>query len=89
MTWPLRTTELKSAPSHDTVPDTWVPTCTVVTACTVPVADTLSTIGPWLTSAVEIAGRGVGASGVVGAGADADRDHEEDCQDDAFHVRGS
>src|SRR5439155_145964 len=37
-TCPLWTIELKSAPSHDTLPDTCVPTCTVVTAWSVPVA---------------------------------------------------
>ena len=31
MTWPFRTIELKSAPSHDTTPETCVPTATVVT----------------------------------------------------------
>src|SRR5258708_26325412 len=38
MTCPAFTWSLKSACSSDTVPDTCVPTCTVVTACTLPVA---------------------------------------------------
>ena len=41
--------ELKSAPSHSMLPDTWLPTCTVVTACTVPVAPTLSMMSPRVT----------------------------------------
>ena len=36
MTWPFLTIELKSAPSCWMLPDTWLPTCTVVTACSVP-----------------------------------------------------
>ena len=36
MTWPFLTMLLKSAPSHWMLPDTWLPTCTVVTACSVP-----------------------------------------------------
>ncbi len=36
MTWPFLTIELKSAPSHEMLPDTWLPTCTVVTAWSVP-----------------------------------------------------
>ena len=41
ITWPFFTIELKSAPSSWTMPDTWLPTCTVVTACSVPVAPTV------------------------------------------------
>ena len=38
------------------VPETCVPTWTVVTACSVPVASTTSTMSPRVTGAVEIAG---------------------------------
>ena len=34
------------------LPDTWLPTCTVVTACRVPVAPTVSTMSPLVTVAV-------------------------------------
>ena len=46
MTCPFFTIELKSAYISSTVPDTCVPTCTVVTACKVPVAPTWSTTSP-------------------------------------------
>ena len=42
-TCPLRTCELKSAPSVLIVPLTWVPTSTVSTGCSVPVASTVAT----------------------------------------------
>ena len=41
------------------VPDTCVPTWTVVTACSVPVAPTLSTMSPRVIGAVVTAGAGV------------------------------
>ena len=34
------------------LPDTWLPTCTVVIACSVPVAPTVSTMSPRLTGVV-------------------------------------
>ena len=47
MTWPFLTIELKSMFSRLwTMPDTCVPTVTVVTACSVPVAPTASTMEP-------------------------------------------
>ena len=46
MTCPFFTIELKSAPSQLMLPDTWLPTCTVVTACSVPVEPTVSMISP-------------------------------------------
>ena len=46
MTWPFFTIELKSAPRNEMFPDTWLPTCTVVTACSVPDAPTVSTMSP-------------------------------------------
>ena len=52
MTCPFLTMLLKSAPSHWMLPDTWLPTCTVVTACSVPVAPTVSTMSPRLSGAV-------------------------------------
>ena len=58
MTWPLRTIELKSAYSSCTVPDTWVPTSTVSTACSVPVAATASTTSPRVTGMVVTLGSG-------------------------------
>ncbi len=36
MTWPSFTGSLKSTPISETMPETWVPTCTVVTASRVP-----------------------------------------------------
>jgi len=36
------------------LPDTWLPTCTVVTACSVPVAPTVSTMSPRVMGAVTI-----------------------------------
>jgi hypothetical protein len=51
-TCPFRTRELKSACSELIVPDTWEPTATVVTACSVPVASTRFTTGPLVTRAV-------------------------------------
>jgi hypothetical protein len=56
MTWPLRTSELKSAYSDWIVPETCVPTWTVVTASTVPVASTAFTTLPRITLAVTGAG---------------------------------
>src|SRR5215831_15760672 len=52
ITWPEVTLDLKSAPNHDTVPDTCEPTWTVVTACSVPVAETSSSTVPTSTFAV-------------------------------------
>ena len=47
MTWPFLTIELKSAPSSEMLPDTWLPTWTVVTACSVPVdADGVDDVAP-------------------------------------------
>ena len=46
MTWPRFTIELKSAPRYEMFPDTWLPICTVVTACNVPVVLTASTMSP-------------------------------------------
>ena len=51
MTWPFFTIELKSASSSWMMPDTCVPTWTVVTACSVPVAPTASTMSPRVTCA--------------------------------------
>jgi hypothetical protein len=59
ITWPRRTRALKSARNDLIVPETWVPTCTVVTACTLPVASTCSTTSPRVTTAVTRAGRAV------------------------------
>ena len=46
MTCPFFTGELKSALSSAMRPDTWLPTCTVTSADSVPVAVTCATIGP-------------------------------------------
>ena len=46
MTSPARTMELKSAYSASMMPETWLPTCTVVTASSAPVAPTVSTTSP-------------------------------------------
>ena len=52
ITCPFFTIELKSAPSQAMLPDTWLPTCTVVTACSVPVEPTVSMISPRVTGCV-------------------------------------
>ena len=46
MTWPAFTGVLKSASSSRTWPESCEPTSTVVTGCTVPVAETLATMAP-------------------------------------------
>ncbi len=56
MTCPFLTSELKSACSALIVPDTWLPTWTVVTASSVPVASTVEITSPRDTSAVVNAG---------------------------------
>ena len=56
MTCPFLTCELKSASSAAIVPDTCVPTWTVVTASSVPVASTACTTSPRLTAAVMYCG---------------------------------
>src|SRR5215813_1837739 len=43
---PFFTTVLKSAYNSEIVPETWLPTCTVVTACSVPVAETVLRMAP-------------------------------------------
>ena len=57
MTWSFLTWELKSAKSSLIWPETWEPTCTVMTALRVPVADTAAVSGPRETAAVRKAGR--------------------------------
>jgi hypothetical protein len=51
-TCPRFTVWLKSAPSEAMVPLTWVPTSTVSTGASVPVAETDTTIGSRVTAAV-------------------------------------
>ena len=63
ITCPLRTFELKSACSDWIVPDTCEPTCTVVTAWSVPVASTVSTTSP--REAVAVMNCGVWSEPVV------------------------
>ena len=46
MTWPRFTTELKSTRSSLIWPETWLPTCTVMTALRLPVEDTAAVSGP-------------------------------------------
>ena len=46
----------RSAYRSRTVPETWVPTCTVVTASTVPLVDTTLTIDPRDTTSVVTSG---------------------------------
>ena len=57
-TCPFLTIELKSAYRFWMVPETCVPTWTVVTACSVPVAPTLSTMSPRMIGAVVTVGAG-------------------------------
>ena len=52
ISWPLRTSALKSANSSLICPETWEPTGTVTSALSVPVADTLAVIGPRVSWAV-------------------------------------
>jgi hypothetical protein len=44
--WPFFTESLKSTSRSETCPETWVPTCTVVTALRVPVAETVASMSP-------------------------------------------
>jgi len=60
MTWPFRTMELKSACSSWMMPETCEPTVTEVTASSVPVAPTLSTMSPRVTATVVTLGSGPG-----------------------------
>ena len=63
------------------VPETWVPTCTVVTACSAPVAPTVSARSPRVTRAVLIVGGDrllrVAVVGVAAAGEDGQNDGDE------------
>ena len=52
ITWPFFTREPKSACSSAMRPDTWLPTCTVTRADTVPVAVTRATRSPRSTRAL-------------------------------------
>ena len=56
ITCPLRTRELKSTKICWIVPETWLPTDTVVTALMFPVAVMASTISPFSTFAVRYGG---------------------------------
>ena len=56
MTSPARTIELKSAYSASMMPETWLPTCTVVTASRAPVAPTVSTTSPRVRATVVTSG---------------------------------
>jgi hypothetical protein len=56
MTWPFFTTLLKSAFRACTVPETWLPTWTVVTASSVPVAAMTLTMEPRVAVSVTICG---------------------------------
>ena len=56
MSWPFRTSELKSTRISWIRPVTWLPTCTVTTAFSVPVADTLAVSGPRSTRATRSCG---------------------------------
>ena len=57
ISWPFFTTELKSACSSLIWPEICEPTCTVITALRVPVAETAEVRGPRVTAAVRKAGR--------------------------------
>ena len=59
------------------LPDTWLPTCTVVTACSVPVEPTVSMISPRVIGDVLTWISPAAAAHVVGAGAGADRGEDE------------
>jgi len=52
MSCPFLTGELKSTYRRETIPETWLPTCTVVTGEIVPVAVTVSATAPRSTSSV-------------------------------------
>ena len=84
----MRTIELKSALSDSTAPDTWLPTWTVVTASSVPVAETALTIEPRVTLADVTAGAesllpGIDTT-VTAATVQADERYEDACL--VFHV---
>ena len=70
------------------LPDTWLPTWTVVTACSVPVAPTVSTMSPRVTAAVFTVDFGA-ASCVVVVRAAAAADGRDDQQNDDDRVSWS
>ena len=83
----MRTMELKSAWSDSTAPDTWLPTWTVVTAWSVPVAETTLTMSPRRDRRGRQRGRRFGAGRVVGAGPDRNGNDEPDWRESfAFHT---
>ena len=84
MIWPFLTIELKSAPSYEMLPDTWLPTWTVVTACSVPVAPTVSMMSPRVIGEVltTISRRSCACSRRPAA---ADRGDDDQNDDRAFH----
>ena len=86
MTCPFLTMLLKSAPSHWMLPETWLPTWTVVTACSVPVAPTVSTMSPRLIGAVVTWISGLFALGIPGADAAADHGQQHDRDDRSLHA---
>ena len=51
MSWSVVTGELKSTKISLIWPDTWLPTCTVITAFRLPVAETAAVSGPRSTRA--------------------------------------
>ena len=52
MSCPFFTGELKSAYQASMRPETWLPTCTVTIAETVPLAVTFAAMGPWSAGAL-------------------------------------
>ncbi len=85
MTCPLRTIELKSANSSCTTPETCVPTSTVSTASSVPVAPTVSTMSPRVSCCVVTVRFRLVAAHRVDDGADADRHQHENDENQFFH----
>ena len=71
------------------LPDTWLPTCTVVTACSVPVAPTVSTMSPRVIGEVLHLNFGAAAAYVVRPGARSDGADDQQADDCAFHVTPS
>ena len=67
------------------LPDTWLPTCTVVTACSVPVAPTVSTMSPRVIGAVLTWISGAAAPDVVRAGAGADGGDDQQADECSLH----
>ena len=69
-------------------PETWLPTCTVTSAESVPVAVTRATMRPWSTLTVSYLSAGLRWRAIDDEGADGDGDQDEDADEpdsSSFH----